>query len=221
MEFYALDEVLEQISEAIEDADEGYAVDLLADHPTLDVNRPWRSEHLIVQACAGNMPELVEALIERGASTTPTNAHGRTGLDLACRDGSMAVMDVLLKHGVSPVPTDAGASRITPLHWAAQRGLVPVVTRLLDAGAPINAVCDVGLPLHLAIQANREDVVNVLLERGSALHLTNEQGQTPVQLAEALQQHAMVRALIAQEQAALRTVMDHPSAPSAAPRPRL
>ena len=58
--------------------------------------------------------------------------------------------------GALPDPRDnIGES---PLHLAAQLGHVSTITRLLDAGAPVDAASSAGYqPLHLAAEHGRAD----------------------------------------------------------------
>jgi len=55
---------------------------------------------------------------------------------------------------------------MTPLHWAADRGVTDRIQVLLDNGAPINARDDNGeTPLHLAVIAGHVGAVELLLSR--------------------------------------------------------
>lgn len=215
-----MDDTLKQIDEAIMDADEDYAMSVLADYPNLDVNRAWEGEHLITQACQHDMPQLVKALIDRGAVVDRTDSRGDTGLAIACWQGYVAVINTLLDHGASTIPLDP--QRMTPLHGAAQRGLETVVVRLLDAGAPINAHHPVhGTPLHMAINAQRSGLIPLLLARGASLDAVNGRGQTPVMLARDRDEPEMANALLKHEQKGLQALLNEGSFAAGRPGPRL
>lgn len=72
----------------------------------------------------------------------------------------------------------------TPLHVAAIRGDVEMVTLLLNAGAEVNAVGEYGdTPLHEAVSQGHSQVVQLLLSHGASKTATNWDGQTPFCLA--------------------------------------
>lgn len=83
---------------------------------------------------------------------------------------------------------------MTPLHWAADRGN-PEVTRALLAllgddleitRSRMNARDDSGdTPLHYAVNTESEDVAKLLIAAGADPHVENEEGETPLALAEA------------------------------------
>ena len=72
----------------------------------------------------------------------------------------------------------------TPLHGAAWKGHVAVVSLLLDAGADANARNQNehwgDTPLHAAAHGNRRAAAEVLLARGADIRALNGCGQTPL-----------------------------------------
>jgi ankyrin repeat protein len=72
----------------------------------------------------------------------------------------------------------------TPLHCAAWKGHVDVVTALLNAGAGINAVNQNGhygtTPLHAAAHGNQRAVAELLIARGADMKAKNLSGRTPL-----------------------------------------
>ena len=63
------------------------------------------------------------------------------------------------------------ASDVTVLHVAAQAGHTGTVSRLLAAGAPVDATMSAGhlasvTPLHLAVEAGHPDVISLLIDAG-------------------------------------------------------
>ena len=72
----------------------------------------------------------------------------------------------------------------TALHSTALRGHVGVVRLLLDGGAIIDALNDVGrTPLHWAARGGHLEVIDLLVSRGAALEAVDEDGWTPLYLA--------------------------------------
>jgi euchromatic histone-lysine N-methyltransferase len=72
----------------------------------------------------------------------------------------------------------------TVLHYAAQRGLVPVVHMLLVAGAQPDALDkDQNTPLMAAIVSSHNDVVRYLIKTGASIDLKGTDGMTALHLA--------------------------------------
>ena len=76
----------------------------------------------------------------------------------------------------------AGALTVTTrpaLLWAAEHGLVPIATLLLDQGADVNATDQFGnTALHLAVRY--PDMIRLLLDRGALVGARNAFGRTPL-----------------------------------------
>jgi ankyrin repeat protein len=81
-------------------------------------------------------------------------------------------------------PTRVRARRLTgdtPLHVAVWRADVGMATRLLDAGAPVDAPAQQGrTPLHLAASMGQVEVIKLLLARGADVNRPDLQGRTPL-----------------------------------------
>ena len=91
-------------------------------------------------------------------------------------------------HRLIQVDPDRVAARdhdgYTALHWAAIRGHWAIVTELVAAGAPVDAVgADGGTPLHWVCHHDREDMVGLLLDAGARTDAHNELGRTPLHVA--------------------------------------
>src|SRR5579864_8798231 len=103
-----------------------------------DVNSPQADGstalHWIVRA---DDLETADLLIRAGASVTAANRRGITPLDLACVNGSAAMIRKLLDAGANPNATHADGQ--TPLMTAARTGNPDAVRVLLDKGAAVNA----------------------------------------------------------------------------------
>jgi hypothetical protein len=76
------------------------------------------------------------------------------------------------------------AADYTALHWAGIRGHWRIFERLIEAGAPVNAVgADGGTPMHWACHHDRADMVRLLLDTGADIGVHNRWGRTPLHVA--------------------------------------
>jgi ankyrin repeat protein len=93
--------------------------------------------------------------------------------------------------GIAPIGLETrGHCGDTPLHVAAIRRDVEMVAALLDAGAAIDARGERDYTALLeAISQNHLEVVRLLLARGAGTALANDDGQTPLDLAELTKQN--------------------------------
>lgn len=74
----------------------------------------------------------------------------------AAFEGSLDVVEHCLEKGHNPSEPDQGWGSRTPLHLACGQGHVKCVLALLNAGASVNAVTDVGWsPAHYACETGQ------------------------------------------------------------------
>eukprot|EP00386_Alphamonas_edax_P005746 GDKI01018744.1.p1 GENE.GDKI01018744.1~~GDKI01018744.1.p1 ORF type:complete len:375 (-),score=133.35 GDKI01018744.1:30-1154(-) len=109
-----------------------------------------------------------------------------TALCQAAAAGDIKLMIELLADTSLPCRVSSrDAKRMTPLHWAADRGQLEAVEFLLDRGAEVNAQDDHGeSALHLAVMAEEAKIVRVLIDRGGDCALENNEGETAQDMAE-------------------------------------
>lgn len=150
--------------------------------------------------------QLVIWFLENGAeldpapqsSHLPFSTTSSTCLDLAAGTSSIAVFDLLLKHG-------ATKANSTPLHSAAGTGLdderIPMMAHLIEAGYDVNATDEVrgngkiGTPLHYAIMAHSLAKVKFLLQRGADPHKPVGLAGSPFKMAERMGMDQLVALL--------------------------
>ncbi|KAH8091519.1 hypothetical protein JL720_5826 [Aureococcus anophagefferens] len=105
-------------------------------------------------AVRGGRLDLVDALLDAGASVDRADLDGWTALQIAAEAGRLGCLRRLLQAGAAPDREDMDA--LTPLMYAAMGGHTAVCDALLDAGAHPNA------------HGTRPGVLAALLRRGAA-----------------------------------------------------
>lgn len=132
-------------------------------------------------------PTVVRLLLEAGADPNVESTDDGEGTPLcaaACW-GYDEVVRELLAHGADPGQREDGGRGYSPLLWASKNGHREAVRLLLEAGADPNA--DVGdeNPLRAAVWRGSLAVVRLLLEHGADPRVRSEDGETPLQVADA------------------------------------
>jgi ankyrin repeat protein len=123
-----------------------------------------------------NHCEVVKELIKRGAAVEIQFANGNTALTAAIDNVEM--VDMLIEAGADV--NKPGGEDWTPLMYAAFKGNLPVVIRLLESEASINAKnkkhgCTA---LAVAVSKNHREIVKELIKRGAAVEIQFTNGDT-------------------------------------------
>lgn len=125
----------------------------------------------IVEAATAESFEAVEALIEHGANPNRSKVNGESALALAANRGNAKITQYLLEHGADPNITRWFG---TPLAFADN---YEVTKLLLEYGADPNIPDrDDDLPIIAAIDQNRPDAVQLLIDYGTNLNHKNKLG---------------------------------------------
>ena len=131
-----------------------------------------------------NAPDVIAALLQRGADIQSTDADGWTPLHFAAAfNGQTEIMKVLLDGGADTSARDIDG--MTPLHVAARKTQEPdIVATLIDRGADIASEATVGFfqsgvtPLHCAAGENgAPSVIAQLLDRGAHVAARDSNGR--------------------------------------------
>lgn len=149
------------------------------------------TNHPPLYSCAVGEDKLphVEYLLTHGANPN-ANLRGDlyTALEIGAMFASPAVLNLLLTHG-------AILEHRSALNKAAYVGRLDNINLLLDKGAAINAIPDnenipdlvgqngIGTALHDAAEADKADVVRLLLERGADRLVKDTAGHTAREVA--------------------------------------
>src|SRR5947209_4042599 len=143
-----------------------------------DVEAPgWMGETPLHSAANRGLPEIALVLIRKGANV---NARRPERLDTPLHFASNAeVAGVLIEHGAEIEGLDWSGR--TPLHWAAQSGLVDVAGLLIRSGAGVDPQAkDGATPLHWAAREGHHEVVRLLLAHGAKPDVKDHEGCTPL-----------------------------------------
>ncbi|MFO0626583.1 MAG: ankyrin repeat domain-containing protein [Polyangiales bacterium] len=162
---------------------------------------------LLQCACQGGLRWLVARCVALGQSDREITADGRSCLHLATSVNPqsesppaerLALVDELLARGADPNLRRPGEWGGTPLHSAAASADAAVVTRLLDAGASLDARSDVSghQPIHRAAYGERVDVVAALCARGADVTSTAAGGAQPLHLLGARTRYLATSAMV-------------------------
>jgi ankyrin repeat protein len=150
-------------------------------------------------ATLGDRERLVEILDAGEASPDTESPEGFGLLHLACFFGRTAVVELLLGRGA---PAEAIASHpmgVRPVHSAAAGRHHDLVRLLLDRGAKVSSPQAGGWTLlHHAAQQGDRGFAEDLLARGADRTAENDRGQTPADVARALDHDALADLLSAE-----------------------
>lgn len=119
-------------------------------------------------------------LLQRGVDPNVGDKDGNTALMIALRGESYQAVERLIAHAATDVDK-ANAANETPLMFAALRGRLDLVKKLVERGAKVNR--EGWTPLHYACSGPDEGVAAWLLEKGADIDARAPNGSTPLMMA--------------------------------------
>eukprot|EP00005_Dracoamoeba_jomungandri_P006016 CAMPEP_0174262352 /NCGR_PEP_ID=MMETSP0439-20130205/12924_1 /TAXON_ID=0 /ORGANISM="Stereomyxa ramosa, Strain Chinc5" /LENGTH=315 /DNA_ID=CAMNT_0015347047 /DNA_START=80 /DNA_END=1027 /DNA_ORIENTATION=+ len=126
--------------------------------------------------------EIMEALVDHGASLNAQNFAGETALSIAVKFGLTEKVRYLLNSGASPNTANLEGS--SPLHIASGRGDEEMMMLLIRYGAHVNATDDEGdSALHYAVREGHLNAVRLLCKCGANVAHKNDDGEDPLEFA--------------------------------------
>jgi ankyrin repeat protein len=138
---------------------------------------------------------VVNQLLQHGATVTGKNTAGRFPLLFAAEHGRMEAAALLIEKGA--YVNDADLKGNFPLLFAAGNGNAGLVTLLLDKGANMKmALPDGQTPFMRAAKEGRVDAVKVLLEHGAVVNARTRDGSTALTAAARTGNVYMVKLLL-------------------------
>lgn len=149
-----------------------------------------------MRAVKANDLKAVQNLLATGTDVNQADANGDWPLIMAAYLGHIEVLAALLEAGADVGVLDPGM-QATALHAAAYAGHAEACKLLLAAGVEINRQGPHNgyTALHDAVWQGNLDVATVLVEAGADRTITSNQGQTPLALAKANHQRALITLL--------------------------
>lgn len=131
-------------------------------------------------------PRTVRILLESGADPDLEGGAGSDGTPLcgAASWGFLGVVEELLKNGADPNRREDEGTGFSPLLWASRGGHVDTVRLLLAAGADPSLSVDGTTPLHAAAERGSALVCQLLVEHGADPAAVDDQGRSPLDVAQ-------------------------------------
>ena len=141
---------------------------------------PLAALHIATRA---NNFRLIEMLFAYGADVN-VRGGGFSPLHLACMEGvEDCIVDLYLAKGAE-VSALEGINQSTPLHVASSANRFNLVSKLINAGADVDAQDQFGqTPLHYAVVSGYLETVKALIEHDANCTLADQEGATPLILA--------------------------------------
>lgn len=161
----------------------------LLDHGAQVNDTNNKNETAVLFAAKAGQTHSIQFLVERGADPSIAASNGMTPLhECAFRKNADGVKFLLAQDGVKVEAETAEGE--TPLALACAGGDTTCIKLLLEKGASIEKGC-----LHAAARCGRENVVEMLLDKGADVNALDSKGRTALICAVIADEADMVRFL--------------------------
>ena len=152
-------------------------------------------------ACRNEDPEIVDALLKKGANCLIQNEEHELALHVASKEGHMEIVKLILKIGFDKKEEMVNwldREYNTPLHFACESGSGEVVQLLLLSNADPNA-CRLHnvTPLHIVAKKGFIDIADVLLQNmNSEINVNDANLLSPIHYAAQFGRVTMIEFLL-------------------------
>lgn len=149
-------------------------------------DKPWSIKPALHYAISLGMPDLVSLMLKNGADPNYRGADGNTALTAAVMAGDRRIVLALLGNGTDPETwTRPSNSDVLAGESPQAKSHMQLIDEVDTQGCT---------PLYLATSGGREDIVRILLARGStAIHTHNNAGWSLIGLATLHKDHVTVK----------------------------
>ncbi|XP_042258722.1 ankyrin repeat and SOCS box protein 13a.1 isoform X3 [Thunnus maccoyii] len=133
----------------------------------------------LCNACSAGSLECAKLMLEYGAKVNPSlTALTASPLHEACIHGNVEVVKLMIASGARLEAYDVYFG--PPLHIACAKGHISCVRELLNSGAVVNSVKFHETALHHAAQVNMVDMIELLVEFGANVYVSDNLGRKPI-----------------------------------------
>ncbi|KAL8707961.1 MAG: hypothetical protein Q9220_007104 [cf. Caloplaca sp. 1 TL-2023] len=154
--------------------------DLIEKHINLNAQDESGWTALTLAAGWGQL-EMVKIMLEKGADPNIATNDEWTALHDAAEAGHVEIVSALLQAGADPERFTKIGSASTPIHCAIDNSHRDVVKILIDHGASLQSRDNWGRnPLNYCFDADDNEIVDQLIERGCDVNDANYSGMTPL-----------------------------------------
>eukprot|EP01122_Echinamoeba_exundans_P013977 TRINITY_DN6229_c0_g1_i1.p1 TRINITY_DN6229_c0_g1~~TRINITY_DN6229_c0_g1_i1.p1 ORF type:complete len:781 (-),score=153.69 TRINITY_DN6229_c0_g1_i1:97-2439(-) len=154
----------------------------------------WTALH--IAASKGN-DAIVDLLLSKGASINATTIANQTPLLMAACNGHIAVVRRLISANAD-TKIRVASSHESALIYAVQNGHNTIAKELITYDAELLTLATVSgaTPLHVAVQVDRKDMVELLLDAGANVNAKKGDGDSPLHIACLLNRVGLISYLI-------------------------
>ncbi|XP_014277648.1 putative ankyrin repeat protein RF_0381 isoform X2 [Halyomorpha halys] len=156
--------------------------------PRIKNENGWTALHYAAEgdSCKINVLICVQdvtVLLDAGARVNEQDINGFTPAFVAAINNKLIILQNLIKHGADLAMKGTMGAGI--IHEAANRGLLEIVTYLLDTGVDVDSKDSENgwTALHYAVERGRKKMATLLLDRKADSTIVGEDGRTALQLA--------------------------------------
>ena len=168
---------------------------LIANNAELNVENESAQVPLI-SACEKNNFEMVKLFLENGSNPNYQNKKGNTPLLMACNESDIEIIELLIKSGADTNLIDNNLG-ISPLLVAYGRFDTDILKLILDNGANIDFKNEYYGGVTVLMKACLDEVIFIktLLEYNPDLSITNNSGETVLDIARMTENTEIMRLL--------------------------
>ncbi len=173
---------LDAFFRSVTDGSTGHVERMLGEHPDWKEAELFQGIRPLYRASVLGRTEIVELLLNAGASPSLATARGSVPLHAAAQHGYLEISAMLLKSGTDLALANEDGQ--TALHVACRFKQTEVGKELIKAGAPLDQTDNWGrTALHYAAELGQVELAKALAEAGANLDQPDDAGYSALALA--------------------------------------